>query len=135
MLDIYDTCWVAVHENEDAYFARMEEFRRIEKIKTTIIKSVFDNIPERPPRVRMVMQDRSGFGGSLNENRRRLEAMLYIMNHEGIAIATDNVGKYTLTYFTSMHNSFNDMSNLLQNIYFEYLTNQGGADFTWESYN
>jgi hypothetical protein len=136
LVDIYDTCWCAIQEQETAYFERQEELdRRFPKDPnpTTIINSIFDSLPESEPRVRRHTRIESENGNFIDSNAEKVSATEYMLSQEGILINEVEPGKYTLEYFTSMHNSFNDMNDLLKCIYFEYLLEQGGAKITWEN--
>jgi len=136
LIDIYDTCWCAIQEHEAAYFERQEELdRRFPKDPnpTTVIKSVFDSFPEREPRVRRHTGEEGNHRNYIDSDREKVEATEYMLSQEGIRISEVEPGKFSLEYFTTMHNSFNDMNDLLKSIYFEYLLEQGGAKITWEN--
>ena len=127
LLEIYESCWCAISENEEEWFVakanadrRHQEF--IDQAITTIENGPFDifRLEERVERVRVSQ--------NYEENViSKLHIMRYTFEQEGITIKKNDNGKYTLSYFTSMHNSFNDMNSLLKNIYLEFLVYKGGA--------
>ena len=136
LLDVYDSCWPAIAESEDDYFARQElwERREGEVTRTTILTSPFDSfVQERPPRERVTTVDqRSRY---IDNEANRIEAMRRVMDYEGIEIRPLLTQKWQLVYYTSMHNSFHDMSHLLKDIFLEYLIHGGGCDLKFESDN
>lgn len=138
LVDIYDTCWCAIQEQEAEYFYQQENHERLhptDPYETNIEKSIFGNMPERVPRVRRHTEDDGGHGRYIDFFDEKVEATRYTLQQEGIDVREISQGKYSLTYFTSMHNSFNDMNELLKCIYLEYYINQGGAIFEFESDN
>lgn len=138
LADIYDSCWCAIQEGEADHFEReavYEELHPRDPNPTTILKSIFDDMPERTPRVRRHTGNEGNHREYIEDFNQKVDATRYTLNEEGITVQEVGPGKYSLSYFTSMHNSFNDMNPLLKNIYFEYLTQSGGADFKFESDN
>lgn len=139
LADIYDSCWCAIQEAEADYFERREAYEERhpqDPNSTTIMKSVFDFIPaHHAPRVRRHTSNEGNHREYIDNFEQKVESTLYTLNVEGITVQEISLGKYTLTNFTSMHNSFNDMNPLLKNIYLEYLTQNGGANFNFESNN
>jgi hypothetical protein len=130
--DIYDSCWCAIQECENDYFDTMEAYERAHPTDpepTTIIKSpLFDYLPQRTPRVRRHTNIEGHLRDYFENFNEKVDATRYTLSEEGITVQEVGPGKYSLSYFTSMHNSFNNMSSLLKCIYFEYLTQNGGAD-------
>lgn len=140
LADIYDNCWCAIQEEEADFFQRQEDFDRLhpsDPYETTIVKSMFDDLdlPHREPRVRRHTGNEGDHRAYIDSFEEKVEATRYTLQQEGIDVREISTGKYSLTYFTSMHNSFNDMNNLLKCIYLEYLLNQGGATIEFESDN
>ena len=133
-IDIYETCWLAMIENEFAYFDRNELINRREdeENKTTIVVSVFNGlVEERPERERVLTGDEDHY---VDSDVDRIEIVSRTLDYEDIEV-TQVDSKWTLTYFTSMHNSFYDMNRLLTCIYLEYLMENGGADLKFQSDN
>ena len=140
MIDLYDTCWCAFNESEEEYFNAKEylAYRYPEPVRTTITPSPMSESlaylhVSHPDRVRhMTADDDSKY---LETNEDKIAAVEYTLEQERIDIKEVGNGRYSLTNDVSMHNSFNDMNDLLKNIYLEYLVYQGGATFIHQSDN
>lgn len=137
--DIYNTCNSAMEELEDEYFNRMERYREeelhISNIETRhqMLLSLFGS--QRELRSRLLTSDDGSIPRLLEEDT-CIEPTRLFLGHEGITLVQDSItGKFILTAFTSMHNSFLNINRLLTTIYFEFLTNMGGATFKMESDN
>lgn len=135
--DIYESCWCALQEEETRYFNEQElwDIRHPkDPNKTTIIKNelteFWNNVPAREPYVRRHTTE-DGTRVYIEDRTQKIEATRYTLNQLGISIDCID-GKYQLSYFTAMHNSFDDMNDLLKNIYFQYLAYCNGATFKIE---
>lgn len=134
--DLYQTCEYAFKESEEIWVEREERWKEETKNRSTIETDspFFNLIPSLlfpRDKYKPVFQEDT-YNLSLEE---KVNIMRQACLNEGFDIIPGSEGKYSLSYFTSMHNSFMDMPKLLSAIYCEYLTYQGGADFKCEQDN
>ena len=141
LVDIYDTCWTAIQDQENDYFdqqalmkLRYPRDKRTTIIESPITKTLEQIYAERPERLRIVTAPVTG-RNFIDSYDVKVDVMRRFLEYEGIEISETGNHIYQLKYYTVMHNSFNDMNSLLKNIYFEYLTEQGGANLNFESDN
>ena len=126
--DIYEKCWPGMMRIEANKIEREERWER----ENPVIPNTITTIPfvRTTPKERRQVSIGSDY---IDDREQRIQATKNFLRDEGIDFEKIN-GKWVLKYWTVMHNSFDDMSDTLKMIYFEYL-NQGGVDFTFESDN
>ena len=132
--DIYATCSSAMEELEGEYFRRQEEYRQEDLRRSNIetrVQQFVGLFGDRELRPRIFTAEDDSLPPLLDADSCAEPTRLFL-GFDGISLGVDDKGRHTLTSFTSMHNSFMSVHRLLSTIYFEFLTNFGGATFKFE---
>lgn len=130
LADIYRLCSSAIEEYENEYFDNLGE--EIDYDDSIIFSEMNQN--RKQPRVRRFTND-NGCAKYIKSKSEQVAALQYLFLEEYINIEEVGNGRFSLSSFSSMHNSFNDMNDLLKNIYLEFVVDSGGATLIRESDN
>ena len=134
--DLYQTCEYAFRESEQIWVEREERWEEETRNRSTVetdgpFTNLLSTISFPRDKHKPVFQEETYDLPS----EEKINIMRQACLNEGFDIIHKSEGKYSLSSFTSMHNSFMDMPKLLGAIYCEYLTYHGGADFSCEQDN